>query len=456
MNASDTTLVSSTKWPPTIHSSSSPLFRVIIIGAGIGGLALAQLLHCVPTISVTVYEKRAHDSPDNLMGFRVMLSSFVIRNLKAQLPAPVAQALDDSIGAQPPNGQEFKFVHGNGRELCKWRPDEVKEQFSVSRWLLRQTLLQGMEGVVHFGSSFQKFTRCIDGRVRVHFEDGVEDWCDLLVGADGFGSRVRRQLLPASTVIDTGVVVIYFKIPLTLETLSLVGSISGTMVFCSHSQNIVLHSWQNPNKPFATNYTDNDISPTESFIMFGYGSPVSRFVNRRCAPQNLSKQELKNEVIARSKGEKKMHNTFLALAEKCLVDTAFVHVVKKCEAIRPWNDNQVTLIGDAVFNMATTLGKGANCALLDAISLAENLTLSRPYAAPSPFYSLYNRALSELDLRRCFSAELSKFAKESISRRLEERYRSEFLQNIYYLGEGKFATFCRDTGIELALKWIER
>ncbi len=106
--------------------------------------------------------------------------------------------------------------------------------------------------------------------------------------------------------------------------------------------------------------------------------------------------------------------------------------------------------------MATTLGKGANCALLDAISLAENLTLPRLYPVPSPFYSLYNQALSALDVRRSFRAQLLRFAKESISRRLEERSRSEFLQNVFYLGEGKLATFCRDTGIELALKWIAR
>lgn len=167
--------------------------------------------------------------------------------------------------------------------------------------------------------------------------------------------QVRSQFAPGSMVINTGVVVIYFKIPLTLETLSLMGSTSGTIAFCSHNQNIILHSWQNPNKIFASNYTTKDIEPTESFIMFGYGSAVSRFVNRRCAPQNLSKQELKDEVVARSRAEKKMHHTFLALAEKCLVETAFVHVVKKCEAIRPWNDDQVTLIGDAVFKYVVFL-----------------------------------------------------------------------------------------------------
>lgn len=106
--------------------------------------------------------------------------------------------------------------------------------------------------------------------------------------------------------------------------------------------------------------------------------------------------------------------------------------------------------------MATSLGKGANCALLDAISLTDNLTLPRLCTAPPRFYSLYSQALSALDTRRSFSAQLLKFAKESIARRLEERTRSEFLQSVFYLGEGKLAAFCRETGIELALKWIER
>lgn len=210
MNSSDATLASASsskrERPPTAHSSSTsisaqaPLLRVIIVGAGIGGLALAQLLRRIPNISVTVYEKRARDSPDNLTGFRVMLSSFVVRNLKASLPVPVVQALHDSIGAQPPQGQEMKFVQGNGRELCKWRPDEVKEQFSVSRSLLRQALLEDLDDVVCFKSTFQKFTRSADGRVRVHFENGDESWCDLLVGADGFGSRVCMDTFLSTSV----------------------------------------------------------------------------------------------------------------------------------------------------------------------------------------------------------------------------------------------------------------
>ena len=49
--------------------------------------------------------------------------------------------------------------------------------------------------------------------VRLHFADGHQADADLLVGADGVGSAVRRQYLPAAAPADTGTRCVYGTIP---------------------------------------------------------------------------------------------------------------------------------------------------------------------------------------------------------------------------------------------------
>lgn len=83
--------------------------------------------------------------------------------------------------------------------------------------------------------------------------------------------------------------------------------------------------------------------------MFGYASPKSSFTNKSKPPEQFTPEELKEECLARARVSKYVHPHFLALAEKCITSTAFLHSVKKCEVLRPWDSSSVTLIGDAVF-----------------------------------------------------------------------------------------------------------
>jgi len=90
-------------------------------------------------------------------------------------------------------------------------PDSARP---IRRIALRRILLEGLEDVVAFGKPFERFEAAPDGRVIAHFEDGASAVGDVLVGADGAGSRMRRELLPQARRIDTGLIGVSGKIPL--------------------------------------------------------------------------------------------------------------------------------------------------------------------------------------------------------------------------------------------------
>jgi 2-polyprenyl-6-methoxyphenol hydroxylase-like FAD-dependent oxidoreductase len=81
------------------------------------------------------------------------------------------------------------------------------------------------------GKTYQRFEKLPNGVVKVFFEDGTTDECDLLIGADGVGSKVRSQLRPDAKVIPSDVAVIYFKVPYTPYTKDLLPTPSGVMVY---------------------------------------------------------------------------------------------------------------------------------------------------------------------------------------------------------------------------------
>ena len=110
-----------------------------------------------------------------------------------------------------------------------------------------------------------------------------------------------------------------------------------------------MHSWQNPGKRWTDDYDEWDIGPNESFIMLGYGSPVSQFINKSKPAGEMSSEELKTEIMSRVKTDRSIHPNFVLLAEQCVLNSAWVHVVKDCQAVKAWGSSSVTLIGDSVF-----------------------------------------------------------------------------------------------------------
>jgi hypothetical protein len=96
-------------WSSSSLTSNEPLLRVGIIGGGLGGLTLGQLLYNTPNVQVTVYE-RSEQAVDRLCGYRVMLSYFVLQNLQAAFRREVWTRVASSIGTHAEGGEELRFM----------------------------------------------------------------------------------------------------------------------------------------------------------------------------------------------------------------------------------------------------------------------------------------------------------------------------------------------------------
>lgn len=215
----------------TIAAEKPKPLRVAIVGAGIGGLVLTQLLRGDPKFSVTVYERGGrNEEASSLTGFRILLSKEMLAALRSQLPADVTKLLEKAVGIQPPQGQHIALLDHKCRVKIGMTPPDFRDASCVSRWKLRTALLEGLDEVVRWKTEFESYETLENDGVRIHFTDGTTAECDILVGADGAGSRIRKQLVPTSKRDTLGITVLYFKMPLTPETELMMPFGSGCLV----------------------------------------------------------------------------------------------------------------------------------------------------------------------------------------------------------------------------------
>src|SRR6202011_5453875 len=99
----------------------------------------------------------------------------------------------------------------------KHSADISRTSTSVNRLTLREILLAWLEDRVQFGKAFESLEQLEDGRVCAHFADGSSAAGNLLIGADGTNSAVRKLVAPDARIANIGQR-IYGKTPITGET----------------------------------------------------------------------------------------------------------------------------------------------------------------------------------------------------------------------------------------------
>jgi 2-polyprenyl-6-methoxyphenol hydroxylase-like FAD-dependent oxidoreductase len=167
---------------------------IAIIGAGLGGLTAARVLHTRGITNVPVFELEASREA------RAQGGMLDIHDYNGQLALRAADLFEEFLKLIHPGGNSMRLLDQQGTVLREESDKGSLERPEVDRGQLRDLLLDSLpEGQVRWGSKVASI-RALGtpvGRHEVTLADGRSFTTDLLIGADGAWSKARPLLTEA-------------------------------------------------------------------------------------------------------------------------------------------------------------------------------------------------------------------------------------------------------------------
>lgn len=322
--------------------------RIAVVGGGIGGLCLAHGLRKAG-VDVEVYERELSRT-DRLQGYRVHINPDGAAALRECLPAAGWARFEVTAGS---DGNGFGFLTERLEPLLVLDQDEERH-YSASRITLRQVLLDGLD--VRFGKKFARYEQ--NDAITLHFEDGSTAECDVLVGADGIRSRVRKQYLPHAGTEEIGMRAVAGKLFLDehdwvprdlVERANLIVPTGRCGMFLASHDGLGVTD--------ADGVLFDNVRP---YLMWAY------------AAQDLDLSGgLRDTVLREIDGWSPDLRRIVASSHQ---ETVSEWRIRSAKQVDRWPSTNITLLGDAIHAMTPMRGIGANIALRDAQVLARELT----------------------------------------------------------------------------------
>lgn len=182
---------------------------VLIIGAGVAGLTLAQGLR-LRSVPFRIFERHARSHMKQGHRFRIS------RDGQAALDSVLSPQLQDLLRRTSAERHRFAPRYVGARTLDFARPEPVDpaDSMPVDRTWFRVLAPLELQDAICYDKEFECY-EIVGGLVHVRFTDGSVARGRLLVGADGIKSRVRKQLQPDRRLLDLERWVMWGRTPMT-------------------------------------------------------------------------------------------------------------------------------------------------------------------------------------------------------------------------------------------------
>ncbi|MES1222188.1 MAG: flavin-dependent oxidoreductase [Bacteroidota bacterium] len=339
--------------------------KIIIAGGGIAGLTAAISL-CKKGFHVEVFESTKELKP---LGVGINLLPHAVRVL-------TSLGLEESIRKMAVATSELAYYNKFGQKI--WQEPRGKfagynwSQYSIHRGLFQMLLMDAAKEVIgekniHLGHqllSFEKNTaiflnRKLDSKTAIDF--------DILIGADGIHSVLRKQLYPSE------------KSP----------SFSG----------IILHRGTALSKPFLSGSSMIMAgSVQKKFIAYPISNEIdaqgNQLINWIADLPAENKEQLKERDWSRKSDKQKILSAFKDwkfdwLDIPSLINGAeniYEFPMSDRDPVERWSFDNVTLLGDAAHPMYPIGSNGGSQAILDAECLTECLLKEKDIAKALTLY----------------------------------------------------------------------
>ena len=345
-------------FPELVRIASVPIVKVLIVGAGIGGLATALFLH-ESGIECEVYERTP-----TIRALGVGLNALPLA------VAPLAGlGLLDRLDEVAIRTKELFYCHRRGQEImrrpCGLDAGHDVPQLSMHRGRLQGVLLRAVRErlgprAMRTGHRFVGFEQDGDG-VRATFIDPAgaplgENEGDVLLGTDGIHSTVRASFFPEEGPPRWNGVMMWRGAtdwPPFLTGRSMI-------VTGGNAAKLVLYPIGRGGSP--------DTVLTNWAICIRTGEPGDPPLRREDWSRPGDPEELAPHIA-------RFHTPHLDLPGLvAATPTMYEYPMCDRDPLPRWSHGRVTLLGDAAHPMYPMGSNGAGQAVLDAVALTRHLT----------------------------------------------------------------------------------